>query len=155
MDRSVCLSQNLTFAITVMECSYFTCVLLVVRPFLGYQGQAQLSRSNICQKNGCWGDISLYGKSTVAEATKALEKDTDKYLGIPKFSLPIFTLFQTYSKEAVEHVQEALTVAQRTKELDKDIFEVKLLLFGWFFIVLCFLCVAFYNLYFRITPRKP
>ncbi|XP_060605267.1 beta-adrenergic receptor kinase 2-like isoform X3 [Ruditapes philippinarum] len=29
----------------------------------------------------------------------------------------------TYSKEAVEHVQEALTMAQRSKTLDKDIFE--------------------------------
>ncbi|XP_052798602.1 beta-adrenergic receptor kinase 2-like isoform X2 [Mya arenaria] len=29
----------------------------------------------------------------------------------------------TYSKEAVEHVQEALTMAQRSKALDKDIFE--------------------------------
>jgi hypothetical protein len=40
-----------------------------------------------------------------------------------KYFRPI-QIFQTYSKEAVEHVQEALTMAQRSKTLDKDIFEV-------------------------------
>ena len=37
----------------------------------------------------------------------------------------LFT-FQSYSKVAVDHVQEALTKAQRTKQLSADIFKVSI-----------------------------
>ena len=41
---------TITFAVKVIELSYFTCVFLVVRPFLWYKGQGHLSRSRFFKK---------------------------------------------------------------------------------------------------------
>lgn len=41
----------------------------------------------------------------------------------------IVWILQTYSKEAVDHVQEALTRAQKTRELPAKVFDVSTVLF--------------------------
>ena len=40
------------------------------------------------------------------------------------FTLLFICFLQNYSQEALEHVQEALTLAQRTKRLTPHVFEV-------------------------------
>ena len=56
-------------------------------------------------------------------------KQAKKYKNNVDRSVHILFLFlQTYTKEAVEHVQEALTQAQRVKTLDQNIFKVNSLL---------------------------
>lgn len=68
---------------------------------------------------------------TQAQRTKSLDQNIFKVICILWYSvcvllvISLLFVFQNYSPEALEHVQEALTLAQRTKKLTPRVFEVK------------------------------